>query len=150
MQDLNAADPALTLAVTRLWRASFEHGTGIVDPHPIEGQHRHLVENVLPAMRVRVVMKGERPIAFMGSTAESIGHLYVAVSHVGRGLGTRFVEIAKAESVGHLWLYTFASNTNARRFYEHHGFVETERESENMWKREAIRYEWRRGTGEAR
>ena len=36
----------------------------------------------------------------------------------------------------------FAQNTNARRFYERQGFVEVERESENMWKLEAIKYKW--------
>ena len=41
---------------------------------------------------------------------------------MGRGLGARFVERAKAELGSPIRLYTFHSNTKARRFYERHGF----------------------------
>lgn len=131
-------------AVVALWRASFEHGVGIQDPHPIEAQHKHLVEQVVPNHRVRVVFDGPDVVAFMASTPASIAQLYVAVDRIGQGVGSSLMAIAKSESAGSLWLYTFTRNANARRFYERHGFVETERESENMWKTEAIRYVWQR------
>ena len=51
-----------------------------------------------------------------------IDQLYLDPSVVGRGIGTRFIELAK-ESLGRpIRLYTFQENAGARRFYEGHGF----------------------------
>lgn len=128
--------------LVRMWRASFEHGVGITDPHPIEEQLQYFLREVVPAHVVRVVRDDGAIVAFMASTPESIAHLYVRVTHLGRGIGSGLVRLAQADSHGRLWLYTFARNHAARRFYQHHGFSEVERESENMFKLEAIRYQW--------
>jgi GNAT superfamily N-acetyltransferase len=45
----------------------------------------------------------------------------------GRGVGTRLLTVAKRERPGGLRLWTFVSNAAAQRFYERHGFVETDR-----------------------
>jgi GNAT superfamily N-acetyltransferase len=50
-------------------------------------------------------------------------HLYIDEAATGAGLGSRFVEIAKAELPGQIQLWTFQSNTGAQRFYVRHGFV---------------------------
>ena len=134
--------PSQAQAVVEMWRASFEHGVGIVDHHPISEQMAYFHSEVVAKNRVRVVLDESGVVAFMASTPESITQLFVRVADIGRGIGSRLMELAKAESGGSLWLYTFARNTRARRFYERHGFIEIERESENMWKMEAIRYEW--------
>jgi len=134
--------PSQARALVELWRASFEHGVGIKDHHPIEEQLAHFVDRVAPTHSVRVVTEGSRLVAFMASTPDSISHLYVRVACLGQGIGSKLVELAKTESSGGLWLFTFAQNRNARRFYEHRGLAEIERESENMWKLEAIRYSW--------
>ncbi len=138
-------EPHQAHELVALWRASFEHGVGIKDHHPIEGQLAYFVEQVLPKNTVRVVVDGGQLVAFMASTPDSVSQLYVRVANIGRGIGARLLALAKAESVGSLWLYTFAQNHNARRFYERNGFREVERESQNMYKLEAIKYVWRRG-----
>jgi ribosomal protein S18 acetylase RimI-like enzyme len=51
-----------------------------------------------------------------------IDQLYLHPSVVGRGIGTRFVELAKASLGSPIRLYTFQENAGARRFYERHGF----------------------------
>jgi ribosomal protein S18 acetylase RimI-like enzyme len=96
-----------------------------------------------------VVLRGGAPapiVVFMASTPQSVVQLFVRVGEHGRGIGTRLLELAKAESQGSLWLYTFARNVAACRFYERHGFRETERErpAENMYRLEAIKYVWER------
>ncbi len=53
--------------------------------------------------------------------------LYLAPDWRGRGLGDRFVALAKSRSPEGLWLWTFQVNAPARRFYARHGFVETGR-----------------------
>jgi GNAT superfamily N-acetyltransferase len=133
-----------TPALVLMWRQSFEHGVGIIDPNPIEGQRRFFEDTVVPQNAVCVVRHGSQWRAFMAHTPQTICQLYVRVSHLGQGLGSALIARAKATSSGRLWLYTFAQNHRARRFYEHHGFVETERESQNMYRLEAIRCEWQR------
>jgi ribosomal protein S18 acetylase RimI-like enzyme len=137
-------DPAFARQIVEMWRSSFEHGVGIKDPHPIEDQLGFFLGEVVPNSRVRMVLKGEELVAFMASTPESIEHLYVRVKNIGQAIGSSLVALAMAESTGSLSLHTFAQNKNARKFYEHHGFAEVGRESENMWKLEAIKYVWAR------
>jgi GNAT superfamily N-acetyltransferase len=137
-------DPAFARQIVEMWRSSFEHGVGIKDPHTIEDQLGFFLGEVVPHSRVRMAFNGDELVAFMASTPESIEHLYVRVKNIGQGIGSRLISLAKTESTSSLSLHTFAQNKNARQFYEHQGFVEVERESENMWKLEAIKYVWAR------
>jgi ribosomal protein S18 acetylase RimI-like enzyme len=131
-------------ALVETWRASFEHGVGITDPHPLQDQLKFFEEQVVPNNVVRIALRGPAIVGFLASTPQSVSHLYVRVQNIGQGIGSRLLDLAKADSDGSLWLYTFAQNENARRFYERRGFKEVERECENMWKLEAIRYQWQR------
>ena len=83
-------------------------------------------------------------VGFGAFTPESVMQLYVDVDHLGQGIGTRLLEHAKACSDGRLWLYTFVTNANAQRFYEHHGFDIVERGFEPVMQLGDLRYEWRR------
>ena len=53
-------------------------------------------------------------------------HLYIDPSWMGRGLGDRFMALARQRQPGELQLWAFETNTRARRFYERHGFVAVE------------------------
>lgn len=144
MTALRLADftPARTDQLLRLWRASFEHGVGITDWHPLEEQRAYFEREVLPSHRVRVALEDEALVGFVASNAESIGQLYVHVAHLGRGIGRALLRSAQAASGGRLWLYTFACNAGACAFYERHGFVATARGFEPHWQLEDVRYEW--------
>jgi len=135
-------DPAEADPLVKMWRESFEFGVGITDTHPIEDQIRFLVEKLVPHNTLHVVKERERIVGFSASTPESISALYVRVEHIGQGIGTYLLDLAKVESTGSLWLYTFARNARARRFYERHGFVEGEHGFENMWGLEDVKYRW--------
>lgn len=63
---------------------------------------------------------------FMAREDDFIHALYVARGMRGYGIGRRLIETAQADC-RRLELWTFVANTRARRFYEHLGFVETER-----------------------
>jgi ribosomal protein S18 acetylase RimI-like enzyme len=95
------------------------------------------------------MLAGSELTGFIASTPHSIACLYVAVSHIGRGIGTQLLQLAKSESAGGLWLYTFARNAGARSFYERHGFVDTGHGLDNMWNLEDIKYVWSRCAGTA-
>ena len=74
-----------------------------------------------------------------------LSQLYLAPDSRGRGLGDRFVALAKQRRPDGLELWTFQVNGPAQRFYLRHGFTEVERTdgSGNMEREPDIRYAWR-------
>jgi ribosomal protein S18 acetylase RimI-like enzyme len=139
-----AFELAMADALVPMWRESFEWGVGIVDPHPIEQQRAHLIERVLPEHAVTVALDGDRIVGFMASNAVSVSQLHVRVGCHGVGIGRELLRRAIAASAGSLWLYTFARNARARRFYERNGFVPVAFGFEPMWQLDDVRYEWQR------
>jgi len=136
-------NPKDTDAVLWLWRRSFEHGVGIDDPDPtIDGIRGHFVTEVQPNNVVRVAKIGETVVGVLASNHDSVSALYVRVDHIGQGIGSRLIGIAQAESFGSLWLFTFARNTNARRFYARHGFTEIAHGFEPFWKLDDVKLSW--------
>jgi ribosomal protein S18 acetylase RimI-like enzyme len=127
-----------------MWRESFEHGVGIVDPHPVEEQARYLETIVLPRNAVRVAFLDGRMVGFVAASPSSIAQLHVRVGYHRRGIGTRLLDWAKRQSGGSLWLYTFERNAGARAFYERHGFRIVARGHEPDWDLDDLRYEWTR------
>jgi putative acetyltransferase len=61
-------------------------------------------------------------VGFIAFREGWIDQLCVLPSSQGRGIGTALLQVAQSKS-GHLSLWTFQRNKNARRFYEKHGFV---------------------------
>jgi ribosomal protein S18 acetylase RimI-like enzyme len=139
---LKAFDPGCAKELVRMWRESFELGVGITDPHPIEEQERHLLDRVVPNHSVRVAFTAEEMVGFVAASPATISQLYVRKGFHRRGIGSRLVEWAKAQSGGSLWLYTFARNSGARAFYERHGFVAAAFGHEPDWDLDDVRYEW--------
>ncbi len=137
-----AFEPQHMDALVRLWRASFEHGVGIVDPHPIADQVVFFEQTVLPEHDVRLAWREEALVGFVASNTESVSQLYVRVDCIGQGIGPQLLQLAKDASAGSLWLYTFARNARARRFYARHGFVDAKHGFEPFWQLEDVRFEW--------
>jgi ribosomal protein S18 acetylase RimI-like enzyme len=128
-----------------MWRASFEAGVGVKDPHPIAEQKNYFVTQVLPRNSVRMAMLEEQLVGFIAASRESVAQLHVRIGFQRRGIGRRMLAWAKEQSGGSLWLYTFARNQGAQRFYEREGFRIVARGFEPMWQLEDIKYEWTRG-----
>ena len=89
--------PEYTRPLVELWRKSFEHGVGITDPHPLEDQLAYFETTVLPANAVRIALVGSELVGFLASTPQTVECLYVAVPHIGRGIGSRLLALAKSE-----------------------------------------------------
>ena len=141
--------PDDALPLVQMWRASFEFGVGIQDPHPIEAQVSFLFEQLAPSHTLRVAKDGTAIVGFLASSPQSVGALYVQVQRIGQGIGSELLRLAQAESSGSLWLHTFAQNHRARRFYAHHGFVECEHGFESTWQLADVKLIWSRSPPQA-
>lgn len=107
------------------------------------------IRNILiPHDLVIVVEQNNTIIGMMAlSTAEEAGwidQLYLHPDVVGRGIGTKLIERAKAELGSPIRLYTFQENQGATRFYERHGFkaIQYGDGSGNEEKCPDVLYEW--------
>ena len=87
-------------------------------------------------------MKNHEIDGFVASDEDSIDALYIRVSGIGNGIGTSLLNWAKDRSNGKLWLFTFARNLNAQRFYEKSGFEVIARGREPIWGLDDIKCEW--------
>lgn len=135
-------EPAYLDPLVRLWREAFEYGVGVVDPHPLAEQRDYFLAEVLPAHRVTLALIDRRPAGFVAASAESVAQLHVLPALHRQGIGSRLLDLAKARSGGTLWLYAFARNVRACRFYEKHGFVVVVRGFEPTWQLEDVKYHW--------
>ncbi len=142
--ELTPYRPPFRERLVALWRDSFALGVGAPVPHPVDDHLRYFDEHVLAETSVLLALRDGELVGFGAFTPESVMQLYVDVDHLGQGIGTRLLDHAKAGSGGRLWLYTFVTNTNAQRFYEHHGFDVVERGFEPVMQLGDLRYEWRR------
>ena len=83
-----------------MWRASFEAGVGITDPHPIADQCQFFLERVLPENTVRIAVGGDQLVGFVAASRESLpslcpgwppaARLRVAVARLGEGTLVRW------------------------------------------------------------
>lgn len=86
----------------------------------------------------------ETALALLVLDEDWIDQLYVRIEAAGLGIGSRLIDLAKKLRPNGLQLRTFVSNPGSHRFYERHGFVEVERNTNPVHeeKRSDIRYVW--------
>ncbi|MFE5208286.1 GNAT family N-acetyltransferase [Streptomyces sp. NPDC056600] len=112
----------------------------------VRGWFAHVV---VPSLETYVaVVDGETAgvMVLEGAGADAeLAQLYLAPEWRGRGLGDRFVALAKELRPEGLRLWTFQVNERAARFYERHGFVAVERTdgAANEEREPDVRYAWR-------
>jgi GNAT superfamily N-acetyltransferase len=89
-----------------------------------------------------------RIVGFMALVGDDLDQLYVLPGFYRRGIGRRFLHLAKARSPHRLRLFTFQKNERARAFYEAHGFriVDMSDGTRNEEREPDVLYEWRAGT----
>lgn len=131
--------------VVQMWRESFEFGVGITDSNPIEAQIEYFWNEIAPKNRVRVARLAGHTVGVLASNSDSVNLLYVRVGFHRQGIGKQLLELAKVESGGSLWLYTFTRNKNACAFYESQGFTILQRGFEPFWQLEDVKFTWSRG-----
>jgi GNAT superfamily N-acetyltransferase len=113
-------------AVADLWLLSRRASIPAI-PAPVHSDaevHDWFATVVLPSRETWVVDDASAAVvALLVLDGAWVDQLYVDPGRTGRGLGARLLSLAKAQRPDGLHLWTFQSNTGARRFYERHGFT---------------------------
>ncbi|WP_225809169.1 GNAT family N-acetyltransferase [Streptomyces spinosus] len=118
----------------------------VVRPHTDDEVRDHIRDVVVPLRETWVAeAAGAGVVGLMVLDGESLSQLYLDPEWRGRGIGDRFVALAKERRPRGLSLWTFQVNEPAHRFYERHGFLATESTdgSGNEEREPDVRYVWR-------
>jgi GNAT superfamily N-acetyltransferase len=113
--------------------------------HDVESIGHYVARDMsAPEKEVWVADETGQVVAMLVLNGDWIEQLYVAPGRTGQGIGTALMAVAKTGRP-YLQLWTFQSNSGARRFYERHGFTAQEMtDGTNEESSPDARYEWRR------
>ncbi|MEV4506033.1 GNAT family N-acetyltransferase [Streptomyces klenkii] len=144
---LRRAGDADALGAADVWLRSFTAALPSVRCAHDATAVRHWFSHVLvPQYETWVSVTGNSAVVgLMVLNDTELKQLYLDPAWRGRGLGDRFMALAKQRQPDGLSLWTFQVNRSARRFYERHGFVEIERTDgqRNDEREPDVRYAWR-------
>ncbi|MFG2883191.1 GNAT family N-acetyltransferase [Streptomyces sp. NPDC048297] len=133
-------------AVADVWLRSFTAALPtVVRPRTDDEVRAYIRDVVVPARETWVAQADGGVVGMMVLAGDLLSQLYLHPEWRGRGIGDRFVALAKERSPGGLNLWTFQVNKPAHRFYERHGFVAAEHTdgSGNEEREPDVRYVWR-------
>jgi 8-oxo-dGTP pyrophosphatase MutT (NUDIX family)/N-acetylglutamate synthase-like GNAT family acetyltransferase len=121
---------------------------GVARPHDDADVRRYVRDVLVGGGQTSVADVCGVPVGLVTVASGWVEQLYLDPPWIGRGIGARLVDHAKALQPGGLQLWTFQVNAAAQRFYERHGFVAVERTdgSGNEERSPDIRYVWARPT----
>jgi GNAT superfamily N-acetyltransferase len=142
---LRRARPEDAAAAAEVWLASFAAALPTVKRAHTDDEVRDWMASVVVGrLETWVAEAGGEVVGLMTLHDGWIEQLYLRPDWQRRGLGRRFVELAKERSPGGLRLWCFQVNGPARRFYEANGFVVAEMTdgAANEEREPDIRYEW--------
>lgn len=132
-------------AAADLWLRSFAAALPTVRrPHSDQEVRAYFRDIVVPTLETWVATADSRVVGLMVLDGTTLSQLYLDPQWRGRGMGDRFVALAKQRRPAGLELRTFQVNRPAQRFYERHGFVAVERTdgSDNEENEPDVRYVW--------
>ncbi|POX53331.1 hypothetical protein C3489_16005 [Streptomyces sp. Ru71] len=142
---LRPATPADAEDVAGVYLRSFAAALpGVVRAHTDDEVRGWFRAVVVPALETWVAEADGRVVGLMVLDDRELAQLYLEPGVRGRGIGDRFVALAKERRPGGLELWSFQVNAPARRFYERHGFVAAEFTdgSRNEEREPDVRYVW--------
>ncbi|MDF2256023.1 GNAT family N-acetyltransferase [Streptantibioticus ferralitis] len=133
-------------AVADVWLRSFASALPTVRrPRGDEEVRAYIRDVVVPARETWVSVADGSVVGMMVLAEGLLSQLYLDPVWRGRGIGDRFIALAKSLRPEGLELWTFQVNGPARRFYERHGFVVAEQTDGhgNEEREPDVRYVWR-------
>ncbi|HEX5014775.1 MAG TPA: GNAT family N-acetyltransferase [Candidatus Limnocylindrales bacterium] len=145
--EIRRATPADAGRMAEVWLASFKATYSFPLAHSDDEVRAWIASDLSRRDETFVAVEPDRDrvIALMSLKDNDLDQLYVDPAWLGRGIGSRLVELAKERRRDGFGLYTFQVNDRARRFYERHGLVATwfGDGSANEERQPDLRYEWR-------
>lgn len=140
-------EPIYAEETVSMWRQSKEKAIGQKEIHSFE-DHVFFLNNILNEdNKIYIAIDNTKVVGMIAFNESEINQLYIHIDYQGKGLGRRFLELAKSNSKGRLTLFTFEVNRKAQHFYEKNGFRIIGRGHENEENLEDIKYEWVDGGG---
>lgn len=142
---LRRADDADARAAADVWLRSFAAALPTVPcAHDDADVHDWFASVLVPRYETWVAVTGGNVVGVMVLNGGDLKQLYLDPAWRGRGLGDRFMNLAREQQPDGLALWTFQVNTSAHRFYERHGFIAVERTdgSRNDEREPDVRYLW--------
>ncbi len=132
---------AATLRRLALW----ERLPWLSDVHTPEEDEDYWRTQLLPNRTILGAVLDQRLVGVIAYGQNEIDQLYVLPDFQAKGIGTMLLRRAQ-EEMDEIELWTFQRNANARRFYEHHGFVAKEETdgTGNEEREPDVLYHWRR------
>lgn len=61
--------------LVQMWRESFEHGVGVIEPRPTAQRRHCFLEEVAPTFMVRVALEGDESVGFIAADRAPIAAL---------------------------------------------------------------------------
>ncbi|MGW7369089.1 GNAT family N-acetyltransferase [Streptomyces sp. NPDC054841] len=142
---LRRAGTADALPAADVWLRSFDVALPSVRRAHDDAEVRDWFSRVLvPQYETWVAVTENSVVGVLVLNGGELKQLYLDPTWRGRGLGDRFMALAKQRQPERLALWTFQVNEAAQRFYERHGFIEIERTDgqRNDEREPDIRYVW--------
>lgn len=133
-------------SAARVHRSSFDQRLPkLSGMHSPEEDLYYWQECLFAECEIHGAFDGDNLVGVVAFKEGWVEQLYVVPSMQGRGVGGRLLKIPM-DLFSDLSLWTFQCNTEARRFYEAHGFVGVEETdgSRNEEREPDIRYRWMR------
>ena len=107
-----------------MWLASFKATYAFPAAHSDDDVRRWIRDVMVPRGETFVAVEADGSVVgFMSLQDDDVDQLYVRPDRFDRGIGSRFMDLAKELRPNGLWLYTFQVNERARAFYAHRGFT---------------------------
>ncbi|GGZ82040.1 GNAT family N-acetyltransferase [Streptomyces echinoruber] len=143
---LRRAGHADALPAADVWLRSFAAALPSVRCAHDDAEVRDWFSRVLvPRYETWVAVSENSVVGLLVLDGPELKQLYLEPDWRGRGLGDRFMALAKQRQPDGLALWTFQVNEPARRFYQRHGFIEVERTDglRNDEREPDVRYVWK-------
>ncbi|MEV6142867.1 MULTISPECIES: GNAT family N-acetyltransferase [unclassified Streptomyces] len=143
LREATAADAG---PLTRLFLASRAASMPYLPKvHSDEDTLAWMTHVVLPGTTVRIAETGTgEPLGFASLDGTELEHLYLRPDARRRGIGSLLLAHVRELAGDELTLYVFQRNTDARAFYERHGFtaIGFDDGGRNEEKEPDVRYRW--------
>ncbi|MFE3194105.1 GNAT family N-acetyltransferase [Nocardia sp. NPDC059240] len=114
-------------ALAELWLRSYSSALPTVRrAHDDDAVRRWFADVVVPHRETWLAAADDTILGLLVLSTDELEQLYLDPAWQGKGLGDRFINLAKQRRPNGLELWTFQVNEPARRFYARHGFAEVE------------------------